>query len=333
MDIVLGGYFDKNFGDDAMQSLLVSSMPEHDFYVNCGQREMLTHLEGFKNVHINTDCEKAELFVNVIGTGFMYKGKRAKAEKLFTMLTNKGKKYPRSALLNCSLESFDSALGRFFANYDLKKYNLITCRDKKSYNYLCQNIKGASIKLYPDMVFSDNYKINSLHGGNILGVAPVRRMYSSHNYEYYKKLAYICDSFAQNHGYGIKIYAFDNGLENDVCAATCIKAMMKNPSVAQIEVYNGNPEEFANIISGCSLFIGSRFHSVVLAKSMNIKCVAVYDMEKLENLCNECNIPKFTKSELSYENIINAFDIPVGAPGDFTGAKGHIEALREFIKN
>ena len=73
MRIQLGGYFDRNLGDDVMQLITVNTMPEHDFYVCCPQREFLTHFSGCKNVHLCDSIPQTEAYVNVIGTGDVYK--------------------------------------------------------------------------------------------------------------------------------------------------------------------------------------------------------------------------------------------------------------------
>ena len=334
MNILLSGYFDKNLGDDAMQKLVVSSFPEHKFYVNFNQREMLTHLEEFDNVYFNEPCPDAELFLNVIGTGFMYKGKRAKAEKLISMLTQKKVKYKKSALLNCSLESFDSPLAQKFANSDLSSYGLITCRDSVSYGYLTKNIRSAKICMYPDMVFSASYGFAPKLPSQVLGVAPVRRMYSGENFEYYHKLADLCDDFCENHNCTVRLFAFDNGLENDVSAATSVKELMKNKEKAEIVIYSNNPEYIANMISECTYFVGSRFHSIVIARAANVNAVAVYDMEKLEILCREYNIPYLSKGEFTPHGAKKLlFGSPACSNVDFSAAKGHIDALREYINS
>lgn len=332
MNILLSGYFDKNLGDDAMHRLVVSSFPEHKFYVNFNQMEMLTHLEEFDNVCINKPCSDIDLFLNVIGTGFMYKGKRAKAEKLISMLTQKKVKYKKSALLNCSLESFDSPLARRFANSDLSTYGLITCRDTKSYSYLTVNIKNARIEQYPDMVFSAPFT-KSAPSDSLLGVAPVRRVYSGDNYSYYLKLAKLCDDFCDNHSYKVRIFAFDNGLENDVSAAVSVKELMKNKQKAEVVIYSGSPDKTANMISECTHFVGSRFHSIVIAKLMNVNSLAVYDMEKLEALCTQYDIPMISKSDFMPDTAKKLLFNTKMTDADHSLAKGHIEALKKYINS
>ena len=82
MNILLNGYFDKNFGDDAMQEMIVAHFSEYDFFPNCKQREMLAHLEKYENVHIGENIPNVDLFLNVIGTGFLYQTRFAKVTKL-----------------------------------------------------------------------------------------------------------------------------------------------------------------------------------------------------------------------------------------------------------
>lgn len=329
MDILLNGYFDKNFGDDAMHKMVVEYFKDHNFYVFSNQREMLSHLEDYDNVYINAEKTDFDMFLNVIGTGFMYNGKRAKAEKLLRMLIEKKKRYKKSALINCSLELFDNRLSEKLANYDLNKYDFITCRDKKTYEYLKANIRCDSIEMHNDMVFSGEFGAEG--NKEYLGIAPIRRLYSDANFAYYREIAKFCDSYIEKNNKKVKLFAFDSGLENDISAALSVKAMMKNKEHTEIIMYNSDTDEFVKQIATCEFFVGSRFHSIVVALMNGIDTVAVYDNEKIKRLCEDFNICGFKKSDFTYELLMesraNKVDISI-----FKDAKEHIKSLERFIK-
>lgn len=334
MNITLNGFFDKNFGDDVMHRMIVKSFPEHDFYVSSREREMFSHLEGLGNVHINEDIPAQGILLNVIGTGFMYRGKRAKAEKIFSMFTSHKKHYQKSALINCSLETFDSKTGERFARYDLKEYDFITCRDDKTYKYLTDSFKNKEINLISDMVFASGLeKTIANTGEGLLGVAPVRRLYTDGNYEYYKELAEFCDAYVEQHNKKVLLFAFDSGMENDICAALSIRAMMNRKDSAEIVMYDGDIDAFASAMGRCGVFVTSRFHGLVLSLLGGVPCVAVSDREKLNRLCTKYTVPFIGKSEVTSEKLkklVSECKLTVDK-SDFADAVLHIEKLKQFI--
>lgn len=329
MDIILNGYFDKNFGDDLMQRLAAKALSEHNIYVYCKEREMLTHLEDLPNVYINKEKITAEAYIDVIGTGFMYKGKRAKAERLIAGLGKGQKRYPKTALINCSLENFDTKIERHFAKKDLGRYDFITCRDGETYQFLKSEFKNKEIIKADDMVFADTAPAPT--DGDVLGIIPVRRLYSGENYEYYKELARFCDMYTESKK--VLIFAFDNGLENDVSAAVSVRNMMKRKDRAEIVIYNGDTAEFAKKISECGFIVTSRFHGLVLAIRSNIKAAAVSDRKKLDILCSENGVPNVAKSEFCAEKLLElAKACDTSKYKDFGSANLHLSKLKEFLE-
>jgi len=329
VNIELRGYFDKNFGDDVMHTIIAENFPNHSFFVNNKEREMLQHLEKYPNVFINTVPDRIDVLLNVTGTGFMYRGKRAKAEKLLNILTVKEKKYPASAVINCSLEPFDSPVEEFFVRGDLKKYDLITCRDGVSYEYLKTM---ENVNMFPDLAFSLKHPQKKAVE-NILGVAPIRRMYDAGNYSYYTELAKFIDYYIEKNYSRVKLFAFDCGLENDVSAVLSIKGKMKHSDKAEIVIYNSDPQKFTEEMVECSLFAGSRFHSIVMAYALGIKAVGIYDRRKLETLCNDLDIPSVKKDTLTYKELINKAEKAEIRTDEavLKQSYGHLKCLEKFL--
>ena len=329
MNILLNGYFDKNFGDDAMQEIIVKHFNEHDFYPNCNQREMLTHLEKYKNVHIGEDIPDVDLFLNVIGTGFLYQTRFAKVTKLFEVLFKKTVKYPRMALVDCSMERFTSKTEEWLVKRGIGQYAFITCRDSVSYKFLKKNIKKASIFKFNDIIFAGDYVEESKR--SFLGIAPVNRAKSDKNYKYYKELADFADRYIESEGKEVKLFAFDAGNENDVLAVTSIKNMMHNKDRVRIIAYNSDTKEFVKEFSECEIVIGSRFHSIVLAVLNGINTIAVYDNEKIDRICRDFNIMRIKKNSLSAEQLMDSVKNYQHYSADTSDAEGHINALSEFL--
>ena len=329
MNILLNGYFDKNFGDDAMQEIIVKHFKEYDFYPNCKQREMLRHLEKYENVHIGEPVPKIDVFLNVIGTGFLYRTRYAKVTKLFEVLFKKKEKYPRMALVDCSMERFTSRLEKWLVKKAVGQYDFITCRDDISFRFLKENTKKASVFLFNDIIFAGAYVEESKR--KFLGIAPVNRAKSDKNYAYYKELADFADRYIEDEKREVKLFAFDSGNENDVLAATCIKDLMCNKDNVRIVVYNSDTKELVSEFSECEMIIGSRFHSIVLAVANGIKTIAVYDNEKIARICRDFKIMGIKKNLLSAERLMHSVKNYQHYCADTSDAEGHINKLSEFF--
>ncbi|MBE7015318.1 MAG: polysaccharide pyruvyl transferase family protein [Ruminococcaceae bacterium] len=334
MNILLDGYFDKNFGDDVMQQLVVKSFPEHTFFVNNAEREMLSHLSQFDNIRINCPCDNIDMYLNVIGTGFMFKGKIAKITGALSLLKRQ-KKYKKSAVVNCSFESFDSKAEEWLASKKIQAYRFITCRDKQSEKFLKKYAKSAEIKFYEDMVFSHDILPKPQLDEGHLGISAVRRAYSDTNYDYYKTLAEVADSYIEETGKKVLLFAFDTGCENDTSAVLSIRDMMRYPEMAELVLYDGNPDKFTDNMCRCSVFVGSRFHSIVTAQLLGIKSVAVHDRKKLKMLCADHNIPSVSKEALTCHTLtqlIKASQMPQNTER-FKNSHEHIKALKNYIES
>ncbi len=329
MNILLNGYFDKNFGDDAMQEIVVKSFPECDFYINCNQKEMLRHLEKYENVHIGTKLPQIDIFLNVIGTGFLYKTRFAKVTKMFEVFFKKKTKYPRMALVDCSVEHFTSRVEKWLVKKSMSEYDLITCRDDVSYTFLKRNIKKSDIYKFNDIVFSGGYIKQSEK--KYLGIVPVNRYKNEKNYAYYKELASFADNYIETENKAVKLFAFDAGNENDILAVMSIMNMMKHKDKVLPVVYNSDIEGFVNEFSECDKIVGSRFHSIILALINGIDTIAIYDTEKMHRICNDFGIMSIKKEEFTSNYLMECVNHYKESPIDASDSKGHIEVLKKFI--
>ena len=334
MNILLKGYFDRNFGDDIMHCIIAEKFSEHRIFVNCPQREKLMHLEKYDNVCINERCDNIDVCLYVIGTGFMYRGKRAKAEKLISMIFGKKEKKVKSAVINCSVEAFDSKMEERLAKHDGKVYSLITTRDEKSYKFFRDNFKDKQIEFFPDMVFSSEvFKNVEKAKGEKLGVALVNRLYSNENYDYYKKMAAMCDAYTEKNNAPVSLFAFDSGMENDTEAVIAVKSMMKHPENADVVIYNGDIASFSNEIAKCTKFVTSRFHGAVAAAACGVDTVCVSDREKVTRLSVEMGVHCEHKCGLTEDVAVTLPEKAVkpNVLGYAEKAEGHIKAIEKFI--
>lgn len=326
MEIQLNGYYDKNLGDDIMQRIIVRAFPKHTFYVKPPQREMAAHLENEPNVKYGT-CD--EVMINVIGTGFLFNGHMAKLARL---LSKQKMKYRNCAVVDCSIELVNSKLSALFTRDALMKYNHISCRDSYSYDFIRKYTKKNNVFCYPDIVFSEN--VPKRHG-DCLGIAPVRRMYGDVNYEYYKKLAEAADSFVEKYDRKVLLFAFNNGVENDISACGSIKNMMKYGDCAETVIYNSDIDYFYSRIAECGKMIASRFHSGVLALAAEIPLICISDTNKLCDLCRVFGVTYLKRDDNGTAlvdftaNNDEAIKVPDRVKED---AKKHISSLGKWLE-
>ncbi|MDD6483578.1 MAG: polysaccharide pyruvyl transferase family protein [Clostridiales bacterium] len=326
MEIQLNGYYDKNLGDDIMQRIIVRAFPQHTFYVKPIQREMAAHLENEPNVKYGT-CD--EVMINVIGTGFLFNSRMAKLSRL---LSKPKMKYRHCAVVDCSIELVNDRLSALFTRDALMQYDHVSCRDGYSYDFIRKYTKKNNVFCYPDIVFSENVPKSF---GDCLGIAPVRRMYGDVNYSYYKKLASAADSFVERYDRKVLLFAFDNGIENDISACGSIKNMMKYGDSAEIVIYNSDIDYFYSRIAECAKMIVSRFHAAVLALLCEIPIICVSDTNKVRDLCGVFGMTYLGRDDNSravFDFIVNndeAVKIPDRIKEE---AKKHISSLNRWLE-
>lgn len=325
MNIQLNGYYDKNIGDDIMQRLVVRAFPEHTFFVNPPQREMMAHLEDEPNVVWGTTND---IMVNVIGTGFLFNSTISKVSKI---LAKTPPKYGRCAVVDCSIEPVNGRLSALFTKNALMRYDHITCRDAYSLEFIKGHTKKERVYFYPDIVFNQPVPERS---GECLGIAPVRRVYNDVNYTYYRSLAKAADLFVETYGERVLLFAFNNGVENDISACGSIRCMMKHGGCADIVVYNSDIDSFLRKMSECRMFICSRFHSAVIALMEKIPFIAVSDTHKLKDLADVYGFEFLNRDDESgaIDKFIKNPCAPVRlSPDVITAAHRHISMLKEWI--
>lgn len=337
MKIRLNGYFDKNFGDDVMQLVLVDNMKEDIFFADCPQREFLMHFAGRKNVYINCPPNDIDAYVNVIGTGFMYKSKMSILSKLIGLPREDKLKYGKTAAVGCSVEPPGGMTERLLIRRELNKYRYLSCRDDISESYMLKEARRSIVRVHEDIVFGiDEKYIYKNTGEDCLGIIPVQRCGSDNNFEYYKHLAQACDSFADKHGKKVLLFALDTGNENDTLAAMSVKKLMNHSGSAEIIAYNSEPEYIFKNIARCGRIVSSRFHGVVAALLAGVPVAAVSDRKKIDILSEKYGFEAIKKSALRENELSNMIEravAPVTLPrGIANDARKHITELKEYLK-
>ena len=330
MAVRIDGYFDRNFGDDYMIKTVLEHFPGVDFVINdtMGLSEML---KGLENVKISD--EETEKTLRVIGSGFMVNSPEAFITELLWLI--KGKKEPEWCI-GCNIEPFKNSLFEWVIRKKLEKYELITARDKKSYEWLKKNCKKARVEYFPDIVFAADIKKPSRKGDK-LGIALMHRLGDKEDNAYYSAMAEIADHWVEATGQKVILFAFDSGMEDDVFACDCVKKMMKHPEMAEYAIHREGGEIIAGYTQ-CKKIIGARLHSVVLAIKMGISVYPIIYRSKTKNLLEDikyplkgCSIDNIDISEICgfMENESLGFDVNEKY---ISTSFGHVNTLKEAIK-
>ena len=285
---VISGYYGfGNFGDEAILSVLVSRLKalgyeivvlssdprktSMDFYVNSINSFGFLQIPGLikgSDVLISgggsllqdvTSIKSLMYYLWIIFTAIFYKKK--------VIIFAQG------------IGPINNPAARFITLFLLKRCTYISVRDTKSYDLL--NNSGIKADLVCDPIFSFNLPITNNNG--IVGVQ--LRNFATMNDVLLKKLAkQIVKEFPDRK---IELYVFQNEIDTPVCEKfmNLLKLMNKDLNAEIVS------ENIINRFSNLEYLIGMRFHALILAMKMSIKCLGINYDAKVEKLCNAANIP------------------------------------------
>ena len=284
--IHLTGYFDRNFGDDMMMKLVVRSLPEITFVVaDTADTPLLAEPNVIQKPY--KVCRSFPELV-VTGSGFMINTKAALQTELLWFLRGH---HPGDYCLGCNIEPLNSPIKRFLISRKLNQFQLLTCRDQASYDWLVQHTRKPEIHYFPDILFSlpDEW-LPAVKLQNKLGISMMHRAGDQADCAYYRAMAELADAWVRKTGKGVLLMAFDTGKEDDVFACRAVQKLMKFPDRTKIVAHTDGteiPEAFAQ----CEKVIAARFHATVLALRMGIPVYPLIFREKVRNLLKDIQYP------------------------------------------
>ena len=305
MKIYLDVYLDNNLGDDLMISILADMFKEHEFFISSSNTLLNVSFKNYKNVNfISSISEKTFLsdlnvYITLGGSVFQIKGflnKLHRIKKILYLISLKFRKI-KIATIGCNIGPLQGLTGILIAVFELKLNNLVTVRDKTSYEFLKK--WGINNSFYgQDIVYNlDTSKLVTKVQRHGLGISAYRSIVQPNiNLPAYIKLAEIADEYIKIYGENVYLFAFDTETENDLSAAQNIKLRSKYPDKIFIVPYLGNSDEVIVEINRRRHFIAIRFHSIILCNILSIPMIPISYSLKTENMLKDINFNNSIKT-------------------------------------
>mgnify|MGYP000031231233 CR=1 FL=1 len=348
MNILLSAYYDRNFGDDMMVRLAARALAEHELFLNERREEFLTPFAGEDNLRLLSECGQAQIAgeLRVTGSYFMMRYKQRMKHMIGRAYKEwKGKRGLQfKSIIGCSVGPFVDQTAERISMIDISAYDLITVRDRYSYEFIKKNVKSANVSYYPDIVFSTPESwLPPRSGEELLGVVVHNNVVETgNNYAFAQKLAQMCDEYIARTGKKVLLFVFDIGIEYDVLCACNVKALSKYPHMYEFMLHEDNGDTVIKNFARCKTIVSARLHGIILALRMGIPVLPVLYSDKARHMLDDLGFSgkRYTVGafvdapvEELYESLTHtkAFELPENLISDagmhFTAFKRQLASL------
>ncbi|WP_158598304.1 polysaccharide pyruvyl transferase family protein [Falsibacillus albus] len=360
MNAIVDVYLDNNLGDNIMGEMLINFLQKNDIKCYLLINNEFTYsnfIDKFSDVDIINNIDKEvikekaiDFYIRVGGSIFPHNTAADGIFRYHTLLQYKMMKQNgvKIFILGCNVGPFKSSIGIGATKGIIKTSNLITCRDKKTYDFISK-IKKKDFFIFPDIVFSrkDLRKKNKKEN-DVLGISTYTgytKELIKYNYDYTKMMCGIVNKYLLEKRNGkVKLFVFDSGYNSDYPTSHRIYDSVKDKKRIEIIDFSGNIYDFMDEFYKCSVMIGTRFHSIVLALLCNTPILPVIYSNKTRNLlsdlnyqgeiikiqnCRDVNINRVTNSIINGIGLLDSIDNKI-----LEDSEGHLNILyRYIIKN
>lgn len=318
-------FSEQNYGDDAFVWMLANRYPNILFIIS-GSKNNLKAFKDTKNIIVRNN-NKILLKINKIikkltQKDFLYYLQAYKCKicltiggsifieppqkNLHTYLRDKKCKfYPKkkNVILGANFGPYQSDLFVNFFKNEFQRYNLVTFRDRKSYE-IFKTIN--SVKYAPDILFGLQSLYKEVDSPqytkeyvviSVINATDDKKLYIDKVVEiihYYMSMNLRCVLLSLCHNQG----------DYDLCNIINVKSGEK----AEILDYDGNIQIVMQCIKKAKYVIASRFHAIITSLVFEVPCLPVIYSDKTSNMLNDigfngirCHINDL--KELSLETI------------------------------
>ena len=317
--VVVQAYLSRNFGDDLMLFALANSYPETHFWCPSLDFGRGSSLSALRNLHPTTWRAALDLIIRdrasfVIIGGSMFIGRKGmhlkqrlrtsrKLLKWFTLGTLSRIRGQQFCIVGVNIGPIETHWFAFAFKRIFRAAGRVTVRDTPSGNLL-EKWKIQRYVVAPDLVFAlvDDTAVARV---NRVGVSvmswphhPVVDVVA-----WYVEL--IRALLKEESVDELSLFAFQSLVVDDRIIIDAIVEMFPQDSRVTKVAYVGDIQGFLGEFETCAAFVGTRFHSLVLAIGMGIPLTAICYSDKsvaaLEDL--GWSQPLFRTSELSLSDV------------------------------
>jgi len=290
---VLSGYYGfKNFGDEAILSVLINKLKEYNHKITVISSDTnytkskfsgIDSIYTFKLTKIINAISKTDFLIS--GGGSLLQDTTSLKSLIYYLLIIFIGLFLRKKVIIFAqgIGPINNPIGKFLTKSILKHCSYISVRDDKS----CKLLKdwGINADLVCDPVFSA--QIQPQQKTNTVAIQ--LRDFKTMNKDFLDRLAQAVSlEFPDKN---IEIYSFQNKIDLEICRQFETSLKMLNSEIKTTLYSELTNEEIITNLSKCEYMLGMRFHALIIALLTNTKTLAInYDI-KVEKLASEFELP------------------------------------------
>ena len=290
---VLSGYFGfKNFGDEAILSLIVNKLQADRHRITIISSDIEYTKSLYKHINaINTfdfkniiaSIYKSDILIS--GGGSLLQDVTSLKSLIYYLLIIFTALFFRKQVIIFAqgIGPINSYIGQFLTKLLIRNCSYISVRDKKS----CELLEKWGIKsdLLCDPIFS--LKLPPMQK-NMTVAIQLRNCKGLTNDFLDRLAAAVCDNFKD---YNIEIYSFQDEIDLEICKNFEKSINILNPEIKTTLFSNLANDEIIKRISQAQYLISMRFHAIIVGLLSKTKVLGInYDI-KVEKLAAEFGIP------------------------------------------
>ena len=290
---VLSGYYGfKNFGDEAILSVLISKIKELSGQITVISsdpnytKSKYNHIRSvytFDFQNIIGAVSKSDILVSG-GGSLLQDVTSLKSLFYYLFIIFIGLLFRKKIIVFAQgIGPITNSFGKILAQYLLKRCTYVSVRDVKSYELLKQ--WGINADLLCDPVFST--KINDFDKRNVLAVQ--LRDFKTMTEDFIDRLAMaVAKEFSDME---IEIYSFQDSIDLEVCQKFAKALHLLNQDMNISIKSELSDSEIIEGISNSKYLIGMRFHALIIGLISKVKILGInYDL-KVKRLADEFGFP------------------------------------------
>jgi len=299
--VCISGYYGfKNFGDEAILSVLTEHLKEHEVTVFSSDPEFTFNTYGVKSVRSFDLKRVVEVIKNtdvlISGGGSLLQDVTSlKSLVYYSLILALGILFNKKVIIFAQgIGPINNKFAQIVVKNLLKQCTLVTVRDDKSLEFL--NNWGINAKLVCDPIYS-----LSVEPAQTLDTVGIQlRDFKTMNYNFLHKLGMLVSTKFSDKK--VEIFSLQEAVDLELCKK--FEAVLKsiNPDI-KIEIVTDNIIER---ISKLEYLIAMRFHAILVALKYGVKTCAInYDI-KVEKLAQDANLPLISMD--AHENMEVIYD-------------------------